>query len=351
MTKIDPRMERARKAAEKINKDYGEKAGSAGKTDYAQGVISTGSLAWDFASGSGGHLIGECIEVFGPPSIGKTTIAGFSAIRSAQAQGILTGIIAVEPNVKEDWMEKHGINIDHNVIARPDTGEEAFAIIKDWVYNKTVDFIIFDSIGAISSEKEQDSEKPQAFGNAAIIAWGVKAIVARAWKNNIGIMFINQQRDDNKARIAGLVDSPGGWAFKHAMTTRIHLKPGKDKYKIKISDGVENKDVTVGQQIIAIYKKNKGSESNGRSARFDFYYVDVEGLPFGFDVGQDVFTAARMAGVFKPSGAWLEHDVFPNGKIQGKEKAQQYIAEHPEVIPQIRQEVLAIMHQKENNDK
>lgn len=345
--KVDPRVARAQKEKSELEKKYGVYAGATGRSTHKQGAVPTGSLAWDYASGVGGWLFGESAEVFGSPSIGKTTIAIFNYLRNAQSMGMLTGVIATEPNVKEDWMEKHGINLDHNLIARPDNGEEAFGILHDWVYNKGVDAIAFDSIGGISSAKEQDADKPQAFGNAALIAWGVKRVVARAWKHEIPILYVNQQRDDNKSRIAGLVESPGGWAFKHAMTTRVHLKPGKDQYKIKMDDGEEKKDVTVGRQVIANYKKNKGAEANGRSARFDFFHIDTDGdYPFGFDVAKDVFTAAKMAGIFG-SGTWLEHPIFPNGKINGKEKAKEFIGEHPEVVPEIREEVLAVMRKEE----
>jgi recombination protein RecA len=341
--KIDPRIDAAKKAAAAVEQKYGLRSGSTGPSTRSSNIVPTGSLLWDYQSGIGGRRLGTLEEVFGPPSIGKTTIAAFSTVRNAQAQGMLTGYIAVEPDVDEDWMVENGINLDYNVMARPDSGEEAFGILHDWVYGGVVDYIIFDSIGHISSEKEIDSDKPQAYGNSALITWGIKRIAARAWKNDVGCLFINQVRDDTKARIAGLVESPGGWAFKHAMKIRTQLKPGKDRYKIKINDGVENKDVVAGQEIIASFKKNKAAESLGKSARFEFFHMHTDEHPFGFNVGQDLFRAAKVSGVIEQTGSNYNHPVFPKGKINGKDRTQEWFAEHPEVHEQIRNEVLAVM--------
>jgi recombination protein RecA len=341
--KVDPRIEAAKRAAADVTKKYGLHSGSAGRNARPSNIISTGSLLWDYQSGIGGRKLGTFEEVFGPPSIGKTTIAAFSTVRNAQAQGMLTGYIAVEPDVDEDWMEENGINLDYNVLARPDSGEEAFGILHDWVYGGTVDYIIFDSIGQISSTKEIDSDKPQAYGNSALITWGVNRVVTRAWKNDVGVLFINQVRDDTKSRIAGLVESPGGWAFKHAMKVRTQLKPGGQRYKIKVNDGDENKDVLAGQEIIASFKKNKAAEALGKSSRFEFFHMHTDDYPFGFNVGKDIFRAAKVSGVIEQQGAFYHHPTFPKGKINGKDRTMEWFTEHPEVHEHIRDEVLAVM--------
>lgn len=343
---VDPRIAAAQKAAQAVERAYGLKSASTGLSAHQTNVVPTGSLLWDYQSGIGGHPMGAFSECFGPPSIGKTTIAGFGALRAAQEQGMLTGVIAVEPDVDETWMQRHGVNLEYNVLARPDNGEEAFGILHDWVYGGVVDFIVFDSIGGIASQKEQDADVPQAYGNSAMITWGVKRVVARAWKNNVGVLFINQQRDDTKARIAGLVDSPGGWAFKHAMKVRTHLKPGKTQFKGKYHDGVESKDRLIGREVIASFKKNKASESLGKSARFDFYHVETPDHPFGIDVGKDILAAAQVSGVFEPAGAWLKHPMFPKGKLNGKAAVTDWVLSHPERLPEIRNEVIAVMQRE-----
>jgi recombination protein RecA len=340
---IDQRAAVAERLKNEAIAKYGHQFASTGRTGINHGSIPTGSLLWDYMSGIGGHPRGSLSECFGAPSIGKTTIVGNNALRNAQDMGMLTGVIAIEPDVDEEWLEKHGINLGYNVLARPDNGEEAFAVLHDWIYSGAVDFILFDSIGGIASEKEQESDKPQAYGNSALITWGVKRIAARAWKNNVGVLFINQQRDDTRSRVAGLVDSTGGWAFKHMMSVRTHLKPGKDRYTIKMSDGTQNNDVMVGRQMVATFKKNKKAQALGKSVRFDYFHIESEQYPFGIDTAKDILAAATVSGVFESTGAWIRHPMFPNGKLNGKAKLGDWLADHPEKLPEIRDEVLKVM--------
>lgn len=165
----------------------------------------------------------------------------------------------------------------------------------------------------------------------------------RQAKNGIGSMFINQQRDDQKARIAGMVESPGGWALKHLALMRIHLKPGKDRYMMKI----DGQDAMIGRQVTAVFKKAKAHGALGKSATFDFYAVDTNGeYPFGVDVAKDVISAGTIAKVIEPAGSWYKHPSFPGGKLQGKPAIGEFLADKPEVISDIRKEVLDVMVQR-----
>jgi recombination protein RecA len=352
MSISEKQKEELKKAAQDTESKYGFKSASSGRTSYkTNGALSTGSLLWDYMTGIGGSPANQGVEVFGPPTIGKSTIALYSgAFKSAQALGMKVGLIAVEPVTQEDedWMEQLGLDLDGILIGRPDTGEEAFGMAHDWVFNKTVDYIGFDSIGAITSENEQNSDKKQAFGNAGLITWGVNRLPQRMWKNNIGIMYINQIRDDNSTRIQGLVKSPGGHAAKHAFRMRTQLKPGKDRYTMKMSDGVENKDVMVGRQIVAVFQKNRVAEALGRSARFDYYHIDTDGeYPFGFDIAKDIIAAAKVSGVFETAGAWLKHNVFPGGKLNGARAVHEWVAENPDKVGVIRDDVIAVMKEEQ----
>lgn len=339
MTKVDPRIAKAQELAAKANSDYGHLTGMTGHNGYNLRSVPSGSLMYDFQSMIGGHPMGQFCEQFGAPEIGKTTIMGGGVLRNAQAMGMLTGIIALEPNIDENWMMEQGINLDYNIIVRPDNGEEAFGLLHDWIYSGAVNYILFDSIGALSSAKEQESDKSQAYGTSSLITWGVRRVLARAWKNDVGVMFINQQRDDTKSKIAGLVDSPGGHAFKHAMSVRTHVKPGKDRYTVKMSDGEVMKDVMIGRQIVCTFKKNKVAEASGKGARFDFYSKHAEGYPFGIDVAADIINTAKVAGVFEGSG-WLKHRTFPKGKLNGKAAVAEFLADHPDAMMEIRKDVM-----------
>lgn len=341
----DIRKARADKLAADGIKKYGALSAIAGKSGIKTKYYSTGSRALDYRLGTGGLPGNAMSEVFGPPSIGKTTVLGFALLRSVQAKGGLTAMIATEPDVEEEWLERHGVNPDYNVIFRPDTGEEAFAIMKDLVYDKAVDYILYDSLGGTSSEKEQKSDVPQAFGNAALNSWGIRNVATRCWKNEVGILFINQIRDVTNSRLPA-VKPPGGHTVEHFMKIIIQLKPGKEKYDAKI----DGEDVRIGQELVAVMKKNKAAEGLGKTAKFDFYHIETDEAPFGVDIVMDVLNTAMTIGVVKGSG-WLNHPVFEGGKINGKPKAAEFLRNNPKAIEAIDKDILAVMEKKEAEAK
>lgn len=345
---VDRRTKQAVSLTEKFNKKFGDKAAVTGKGAFPpMEVIPTPSLFLDHALGTGGWPLGVSIEVFGVNHLGKTGLFGYGAISAAQKAGHLTAIIATEPDFDEKWAIKCGIDPDMNLVLRPDNGEEAFGMLQDLVLDGTVKFILFDSIGALSANKELDSDKPQAFGNSSLITWGVKRVAMRAYKNGISIMYLNQVRDDTKSHMTGLVESPGGHALKHVCAIRIHIKPGKDRYSVKVNNGSTQEDKMVGREIVASFKKNKAGDSSTASARFDWYFKDSELSPFGVDYVKDIINAAKVTGVFKGSG-WLKYENFPDGKLNGKAAVAKFLEENPKIIEQIRKDVLSKMDTQNN---
>ena len=313
---------------------------------YIRNVVPTPSLALNYTLGVGGFPRDAGVEVFGPPEIGKTSALGYGTLANAQKMGLICGIIAVEPEFVPEWAQDNGVDLSTVIIGYPDNGEEAFEMLRDWVYGGVIQYVLFDSIGALSSESENTTDgNKKAFGQAGLITWGVKRVMPRAKKNGVGILFINQQRDDNKSRIAGLVESPGGWALKHAMLIRIHLKPGKDRWVVKI----DGEDKIVGQQLVAKVKKNKAAEGNGNTARFNYFNTHTDEYPFGVDEIEDILATAKRAGVIEGAGAWLRHDLFPDGKLNGKAAASTFFAEHPDVTETIRKQVLEVALRDQEN--
>jgi RecA/RadA recombinase len=350
----DLRKARAQKLAADGVQKWGEKGAAVGRTDFRSKYYSTGITALDYMLGTGGLPDNASTEVFGPPEIGKTTIFGGGILRSVQNAGGITAVIATEPDWDESWFEDMGVDPDLNIIYRPDTGEEAYVILRDLVYNRSVDYVLFDSLGNVSSAKEQGGETPQAFGNAALNTWGVKQIATRAWKNRVGVMYINQIRDDAQSRIAGMVKSTGGHAVHHNMKIRLQIKPGKDRYKIKVPSslsGQKTEDLMIGQELRVVIKKNKAAQQLGPQAAFDFYHIDTNGeYPFGVDVAKDMVNTAMLCGVISGSG-WLNHSVFPDGKVNGKAKAYDFFEENPDKVAVIRDEVLKVMAEKEVKER
>lgn len=340
MAGMNARMAVAQREAERLTQKYGNKAGDTGASDYDLGVTSTGVLALDYATGIGGWPEGHPVMVFGPPDIGKSSSLGLAGIREAQKAGKLCGIIALEPNFDKAWAAKHGITPELVVIARPNTGEEAFEILIEWVEGDLVDFVLFDSLGALVGETEREEGAKARLGGASkLITDGTKRILMPCWKNRKTVLFMNQIRDDIKSRIPGMVKPPGGHGQEHASSIIIQLKPGKDRHTQKI----DGEDVLIGRTIVAVIKRNKLAEGTGQRAQFDFYQKDVEGWPFGIDTAADVIATGMMTGVIRLDGSWYKHDSFPSGKVQGKKGVTEVIKADPSLVDVIRGEVLARM--------
>lgn len=329
---------------DKYRAKYGDRAAYVGNTQFNIDVVPTGIMALDYALGIGGWPRGHCVEVFGSPNIGKTSIIGYSAIAQAQKMGLQCGIIAIEPRFDAAWAQRNGIDVDKLVVMYPDNGEQAFDILREWTMDPDLpfDYVLFDSIGALSATSDLAPEaKAKVGGQSKLITEGVKRMLMSAWKNNVGTMFINQQRDDHNARIAGLVSSPGGWAIKHSAMYRVHLKPGKERYNAKI----DGDDRLIGRELVANIIKSASGDSLGAKARFDYYHLDVDGYPFGIDLTADVLKTGLKTKVIDGTG-WYKHPSFPGGKLQGKPAITKFLSEHPEAVEPIRQDILKVMRSK-----
>lgn len=341
---------RAQQEAARIERKFGLKAGSTGAESFKLNVIPTGSLALDYALGTGGWPLGHPVEVFGPPDIGKSSVIGFNAIRIAQANGLLCGIVAMEPSFDPEWAVQNGVDPEGVVIGRPDHGEDAFQMLYDWVTGDLVDLIVFDSIGAVLKETEaKEDGKPNQGGQSSLITWGVKRILTPCWKNNKCVIFLNQVRDDMRSRIPGMVESPGGHALKHSASMRVEMKSTGSPFKAKI----EGEDVVIGRTLVAVIKRNKLSEGSNRRAEFDFYQLETEEHPIGIDWAKDVIATAIRTQAISKGGAWYSHPTFPGEKhqLQGRDAVEEFLIETPKALERIRDEVLTVMLRKQEERK
>lgn len=303
-------------------------------------TIPTGSLALDYELGIGGFPLGYFTGVYGARDIGKTSCLGFASIRNAQALGLNCAIIAMEPNFDEAWAAKNGVDVENTLITYPTSGEEAFAILHKVVRSGVVDWVLFDSIGALISEVEiREDGKPRQGGQAGLISWGVKAVAPIAYRNNVGVMFINQIRDDMKSMYGG-VKQPGGHALEHHESIIIHLKRGSDRYTIKQN----SQDIVVGQQIVAHIVRNKMAEGTGNRAIFDHFYMQTDDYPFGIDWVGDTINTAKRLGIVKSraeKSSW--YDLVDGSSHNGIKALSAYLRDQPEVVGAIREEVLEKM--------
>ena len=338
----------------RMEKKYGHKSAAIGSDDAKYNVIPTGVLALDYALGTGGWPLGQIIEVYGPPDIGKTSVLGYSAYVEAQKLGLVCGLVALEPNFDKAWAAKNGVDVDSLIIGRPDDGDDSFHMLYDWVTGSTVDFIIFDSIGQVLRASEVDEKGKASVGGAsALISWGIKRCVMPAWKRNKTVILINQVRDDMDSPIAGMVEAPGGWAKKHASAIRVYMRPGRERFTIKENDGNTNYDLTIGQEIVCKVMRNKLTEGTNARASFNYFQKEVDGQPFGIDRVTDVLRTAMRTGVISRAGAYYHHHTFPElgkekeHKLYGKEAVATFFDENPKAVEVIRHEVLTVMIAKE----
>lgn len=323
--------------AASISKTFGPDSAKMGGLQKALKTIPTGSLALDYELGIGGWPLGKLVGVFGPRDIGKSSMVGLNAARSAQAMDLNVAWVALEP-FSEDWARKNGVNPDDMLLTYPTTGEEAFAISLKLIKSGVVDLLIFDSIGAVLSEGEMDEDgKPRQGGQAGLITWFVKAAAPAAYRNDCCVILLNQIRDNMASRIPGVVQQPGGNALEHMESIIVQLKRGKGRYTIKDS----GTDVQIGAEIIAHIIRNKEAEGTGKKAVFDYFYAETEDYPFGIDHFNDVINTAMRTGVIKKAGSYYD---LPNGKrIQGQKGVAEYLDANPAELAEVREGVLQAM--------
>lgn len=324
-------------------KAYGPRSAAIGSEHYQLNAVSTGSLMLDYKLGTGGVIYGGMVEVFGSNGLGKSSALLYGTLANVQKEEKLAALVAMEPIFDKKWAAKLGLDPDFLLILRPDNAQEAFDMLRDLVFNTSIDFIGVDSLGAMGNESSQkEGGRPKAYGISGEVTSGLNDIMPRVYKGNKGLMIINQQRQAGAANGNTFYESPGGEALKHHAWVRIQVKPGSKKYQVKI----DGEDVLAGRELKCTFKKpSKVSHLLGKSAEFDFYTVehpDFENL-IGIDVVSDYVKVAKMCGVFKSQGSWLEHEVFPKGKIQGVPKARRFFAKEPEAMEIIRDNVMAVM--------
>lgn len=340
------------RAAEQLairwQREYGAKAGATGRTQYKLDVVPTGSLALDYALGIGGWGCGHPIEIMGPPDIGKTSSLGYAALANAQAMNKFCVLIALEPGFDPTWAEANGVNVDQLAIGRPDNGLEAFHMLSDAVMNGA-GFILFDSIGAVQRESEARVDgSPSVGGAAALISWGITNVLMKLWKQGVGLILLNQVRDDMKARVSGLLESPGGWALKHSSAVRVQVRMGRPAYMSTIN----GQNMEIGRNLVCVMKRNKLSQGSRQRADFDYYIRSTPEHPIGIDIATDIINTGMTTGAIKRGGAYYQHPSFPadkNGKNQfmGADSVKEFLLINPEAREQVRKDVLDIMAEKQ----
>ncbi|MCL2811851.1 MAG: recombinase RecA [Clostridia bacterium] len=304
-----------------IEKQFGKgalmKLGEKGAQNDIQ-VIPTGCLDLDIALGVGGLPRGRVVEVFGPESSGKTTVA-LHVIAEAQKIGGTAAFIDAEHALDPAYAQKLGVNIDELYVSQPDTGEQALEICEALVRSGAVDLVVVDSVAALVPKAEIDGDMGDAFVGlqARLMSQALRKLTGVINKTQATCIFINQLREKVGAVYGNPETTPGGRALKFYATVRLDIRRGE-----QLKSGAE----VLGNRTKAKVVKNKVAPPF-RVAEFDILYgqgISREGSLLDLAVAKDII---------HKSGAWFSYNDQRIG--QGRENARAYLRDNPEIAATI----------------
>jgi recombination protein RecA len=286
--------------------------------------ISTGSLALDIALGGQGLPRGRVIEVFGPESSGKTTLA-LHAIAEAQAAGGIAAFIDAEHALDPSWAKKLGVDLETLLVSQPGYGEEAMQITEMLIKSNAVDVIVIDSVAALVPKKELDGEIGDSHVGlqARLMSQSLRKLTAAINKSRTTVVFINQIREKIGVMFGSPETTPGGRALKFYASCRIDVR--------RIGQLKEG-EMVMGQRVRAKIVKNKVAPPF-RVAEFDMMHAD------GISFEGDVLDMGLEQKIVSRTGAWFRYGDLQLG--QGKEKARQYLKENPQLAQELKEKILA----------
>jgi recombination protein RecA len=288
------------------------------------GVISTGSISLDIALGLGGIPRGRIIEIFGPESTGKTTLA-LHIIAEAQKLGGIAAYIDVEHALDPVYSGHLGVNIDDMLISQPDTGEQALEICEALVRSGAVDVIVVDSVAALVPRAEIEGEMgdSQVALQARLMSQALRKLAVAIGKSGTAVIFINQLREKVGIVFGNPEVTPGGRALKFYASVRIDLRR---------VETIKQGEVAVGNRVKARIVKNKVA-APFRTAEFDIMF------DHGISREGDLIDLGVEMGLIKKSGAFFSWGDTRLG--QGRENARNFLVQKPEITKEIEQKVRA----------
>ena len=315
-----------RNTVAEIEKQFGEGSIMPLGTDQIRRIegISTGSLSLDIALGGQGIPRGRIIEIYGPESSGKTTLA-LHVVAEAQKTGGIAAFIDAEHALDPSWVKKLGVDLETLLVSQPGHGEEAMQITEMLIKSNAVDVIVIDSVAALVPKKELDGEIGDSHVGlqARLMSQSMRKLTGAIAKSKTSVIFINQIREKIGVMFGSPETTPGGRALKFYSSCRIDVR--------RIGQLKDGEDV-VGQRVRAKAVKNKVAPPF-RSAEFDMMHTD------GISYEGDILDLGMEQKVVARTGAWFRYGDMQLG--QGKEKARLYLKENPQIAEEIKQKVLA----------
>ena len=316
----DERSKALKLAIEKIEKDFGKgaimKLGD--KPAVSVETIPTGALALDVALGVGGIPRGRIIEVYGPESSGKTTLAQH-IVAECQKKGGIAAFVDAEHALDPEYARNLGVNVDELLISQPDTGEQALDITEELVRSGAVDIIVVDSVAALvpKAEIEGSMEDQQMGLQARLMSKALRKLTGIIGKTNTTVIFINQLRQKIGVMYGNPETTTGGNALKYYASVRL---------EIKRVEGIKGDGEDVGNHVRVRILKNKVAPPF-RTAEFD--------IIFGKGICKigNILDVAVDLDIVKKAGSWFS---FNDDKLgQGRDKAKDFLASNPEILNQV----------------
>jgi recombination protein RecA len=288
------------------------------------GGISTGSLSLDMALGGIGVPRGRIVEVFGPESSGKTTLA-LHVVAQAQRAGGIAAFIDAEHALDPSWAKKLGVELETLLVSQPTSGEEAMHITEMLIRSNAVDVIVIDSVAALVPQKELDGEMGDTHVGlqARLMSQALRKLTGAISKSKTTVIFINQIREKIGVMFGSPETTPGGRALKFYSSCRIDVRRIG---QLKEGDGV------IGQRVRAKVVKNKVAPPF-RMAEFDMLHDS------GISFEGDLLDLATAQGLVSRTGTWFRYGELQLG--QGREKARAFLKENPKLAAELREKVLA----------
>lgn len=332
-TDINERAEALEKALKKIEKDYGKGAimRLGEKTDMQIEVIPTGSILLDNALGVQGYPKGRIIEIFGPESSGKTTIA-LHAIAEAQKLGIQAAFIDAEHALDPIYAHKIGVNIDELFLSQPDTGEQGLEIADALVSSGAIGMVVIDSVAALVPKAEINGEMGDSHVGlqARLMSQGLRKLSGTVNKTKCIVIFINQLREKVGVMFGNPETTPGGRALKFYSTIRLEVRRSE-----QIKDTKDKENPIKGNKTKIKVVKNKVAPPF-KTIELDLMYGE------GISHTGEIISLGEDMGIIKKSGAWFDYN---NGeiKVQGKELLREELKKNPKRMNEIEEKIRTVL--------